>query len=407
MKILWLKSDLLHPVDRGGKIRTYQMLKHLKRDHQITYLALTTSDDTREAFDRADEYCHKLITVPWKETAKFSPKFYCDLMMNLGSSLPYAIQKYRSPAMRGAIDRELSENQYDIVVSDFLVPSINLPQSHVPSVLFQHNVESMIWQRHYETANNKAKKGYFYGQWRKMVRYEREACRRFDCVIAVSDVDRELFRNQFKLAEVHDVPTGVDTAFFQPMTASKDPFGLVFTGSMDWLPNEDAIVYFAEQILPQIAAEIPQVNLTVVGRKPTSRLKALAETNPRIKVTGRVEDIRPFMAAASAYVVPMRIGGGTRIKIYEAMSMAMPLISTSVGAEGLPLRNTEEVLIEDEPSAFAQAVIRILKDKEFARRIGEKARQVVCERFGWQHAANKFAEICQRVAKKQVQALAA
>jgi glycosyltransferase involved in cell wall biosynthesis len=176
---------------------------------------------------------------------------------------------------------------------------------------------------------------------------------------------------------------------------------------MDWLPNEDAILYFTETILPRIAAEIPQVKLTVVGRKPTSRLKALSETNPRLTITGRVDDIRPYVARASAYIVPMRIGGGTRIKIYEAMSMGMPVISTSIGAEGLPLRNREEILIEDNPADFAQAVINVLQDRNLARRIGESARQSVCEKFGWERAARTFSQICCRVASKQVSARAA
>ena len=399
---------MLHPVDRGGKIRTYQMLRHLKKIHDITYLALTTSDDSQAAFDNATEYCDKLITVPWQETQKFSPRFYCDLAMNLGSQLPYAIQKYRSDAMRNAIQKELNRVRYDVIVCDFLVSSINLPKGlDVPVVLFQHNVESMIWHRHYDTAENRVKKAYFYRQWQKMLRYEREICRRFDCVIAVSDVDRNFFQKEFDVTEVYDVPTGVDTEFFQPMAASNKPYDLVFTGSMDWLPNEDAILYFAESLLPLIAAELPEVELTVVGRKPTNRLRKLSETNSRVTVTGRVDDIRPFVGGASAYVVPMRIGGGTRIKIYEAMAMAMPVISTSIGAEGLPLRSGEEILIADSPTDFAQAVIKILRDRNFAKQIGENARRSVCEQFGWERAATLFSQLCIRVAGKQATARAA
>jgi len=176
---------------------------------------------------------------------------------------------------------------------------------------------------------------------------------------------------------------------------------------MDWLPNEDAILYFAESLLPLIAAELPEVELTVVGRKPTNRLRKLSETNSRVTVTGRVDDIRPFVGGASAYVVPMRIGGGTRIKIYEAMAMAMPVISTSIGAEGLPLRSGEEILIADSPTDFAQAVIKILRDRNFAKQIGENARRSVCEQFGWERAATLFSQLCIRVAGKQATARAA
>jgi len=194
VKILWLKSDLLHPIDRGGKIRTYQMLRHLKELHEITYLALTTSDDSREAFDNAAEYCSKLVTVPWRETQKFTLKFYGDLAINLTSHLPYAVQKYQSEAMHRAIQDELSRARYDVIVCDFLVPSINLPKDlNIPVVLFQHNVESMIWHRHYETAKNGVKKAYFYGQWRKILRYERAECRRVNRPNARYNIARDFF----------------------------------------------------------------------------------------------------------------------------------------------------------------------------------------------------------------------
>jgi polysaccharide biosynthesis protein PslH len=408
VKILWLKSELLHPVDKGGKIRTYQMLKHLKRDHHITYLSLRNPGLTREDFDAAREYCQKLVTVSWKEARKFSAKFYRDLAANFRSPVPYAVEKYRSEPMRRAIELEISGGNYDLVVCDFLVPSINLPEEmNCASVLFQHNVESMIWQRHYETQSSRLKKRFFFNQWQKMQAYERQACRRFDAVIAVSGVDRDLMREQFSLGEVYDVPTGVDTDYFQPLGGERQPAEVVFTGSMDWMPNEDAILYFADNILPLITRALPDVKLTVVGRNPTGRVRALAEANRQIKITGRVEDVRPYVDRASAYVVPIRVGGGTRLKIYEAMAMEKVVISTTVGAEGLPVRDGEELIIADRPGEFADAVIRTLRDEQFARKIGQSARRVVCEQFGWNMAATVFADVCERVVRTGSQRRAA
>ncbi len=408
MKILWLKSELLHPVDKGGKIRTYQMLKHLKRDHDITYLSLAGPSDPVESFDLATEYCHRLQTVVWEEAPKFSARFYRELALNLSSPLPYAIQKYRSPVMQRAIERELSRNHYDVVVCDFLVPSVNLTETNrCATVLFQHNVESIIWQRHYEIERGRLRKAFFYNQWQKMYRYERDVCRRFDSVVAVSRVDRDLMAKEFGLSEVYDVPTGVDTDYFRPSDAERDPAEIVFTGSMDWMPNEDAINYFAEEILPLIARSIPGVKLSVVGRNPTARTKSLAEANPAITVTGRVEDIRPFIDRATAYVVPLRVGGGTRLKIYEAMAMGVPVISTSIGAEGLPVRDGEDLLIADTAEGFAQTVTRVLLDKQLAARIGSQAHRVVRERFGWSVAACAFAEVCERAASRELRMRAA
>jgi sugar transferase (PEP-CTERM/EpsH1 system associated) len=406
MKILWLKTELLHPVDKGGKIRTYQMLKHLRRQHYITYLTLCDpATDTPSAYLDAEEYCHHLAAIPHIARKKFSPAFYCELGLNLGSPLPYAIQRYRSARMQEAIKNALLKVDYDVVVCDFLTPSINMPERlSVPTVLFQHNVEAIIWARHYQNSTNKLKKAFFFNQWRKMQNYERQVCQRFDAVVAVSDVDRDLMRQEFGLDRVYDVPTGVDTQYFAPAPAEANPFELVFTGSMDWMPNEDAILYFAEQVLPKVAATIPEVKLTVVGRNPGAKLAALAAADSRITITGRVDDVRPFINRAAAYVVPIRVGGGTRLKIYEAMAMAKPVISTTIGAEGLAVRNGEELLIADEPQSFARAVISVLQERAFAEQLGRAAREVVCEQFSWQRAAAAFGQVCERVQK---QALAA
>jgi len=408
MRILWLKNELLHPVDKGGKIRTYQMLKHIKRDHEVTYLSFANAEDAGEMVARAVEYCHKLVTVPWREPQKSGARFYRDLAFNLCSPLPYAIQKYRSRAMREAIERETRERDYDAIVCDFLTMSINLPPAlYRAAVLFQHNVESTIWQRHCEMQTGAIKRAFFHHQWQKMSDYERSVCRRFNTVIAVSPVDREQMREAFGLQEIYDVPTGVDTDYFRPLGGAAASPELVFTGSMDWMPNEDAIHYFAEQILPRIAREIPDVTLSVVGRNPSPSLKALAAANAHIKVTGRVPDIRPYVDRAAAYVVPIRIGGGTRLKIYEAMAMDKPVISTRIGAEGLPVRDGEELLLADDPEGFARAVIRTLNDARLAGRLGRRAGALVRERFGWDRAAARFIEVCERAAGRSARRRAA
>jgi sugar transferase (PEP-CTERM/EpsH1 system associated) len=400
MQILWLKTELLHPVDKGGKIRTYQMLRHINRSHNVTYLTLVTPNEPVESLTQAGEYCHQLIPITHADAPKFSARFYRDLAFNLSSPLPYAIQKYRSQAMQQAIEHELNARHYDAVVCDFLTPSVNFRRtSATPAVLFQHNVESMIWKRHYETQPSPLKRALFHNQWQKMLRYERDICRQFDAVVAVSAADRDQMCDEFNLRNVYDVPTGVDTEFFRPLGGQTQATELVFTGSMDWLPNEDGICYFVETILPLIAEAVPDVKLTVVGRNPTARLKALADADTRITVTGRVEDVRPYIDRAAAYVVPLRIGGGTRLKIYEAMAMGKPVISTTIGAEGLPLRDGTDLLLADAPDAFAKAVVRTLTERALARQLSERARSLVCERFGWQHAAESFLAICDRVVR--------
>ncbi|MGB8507059.1 MAG: hypothetical protein WCD76_01515, partial [Pyrinomonadaceae bacterium] len=188
MKILWLKTEPLHPVDKGGKIRTYNMLRELKREHEVTYLTLDDGTASADARERATEYCDELVCVPHQTRAKFSPGFYVDLAANLASPLPYAIKKYESSGMRREIVERTRAGRFDVVVCDFLTPSINVPDGELnaATLLFQHNVEAMIWKRHYEVQANPLKKAYLYDQWRKTRRFERRECRRFDYVAAVS-----------------------------------------------------------------------------------------------------------------------------------------------------------------------------------------------------------------------------
>jgi sugar transferase (PEP-CTERM/EpsH1 system associated) len=409
MRILWLKTELLHPVDKGGKIRTYQMLKELKRDHHISYIALDDSSADTESRARSVEYCDDLICVPHSTRPKFSAGFYAELAGNLLSPLPYFMKKYESPGMRRAIEEQLSRQTFDVLVCDFLQPSINVPDGlPIPSVIFQHNVEAMIWKRHYEMQRNPIKRAYLFDQWRKTRSYERAACNRFDAVVAVSREDRQLMMNEYGVKHVDDIPTGVDTNYFAATSDSvSQPHNVVFTGSMDWLPNEDAMQYFTREILPLVREKLPDLTLTVVGRNPYPSLVELSQRDPAITVTGRVDDVRPYIERATAYVVPIRIGGGTRLKIYEAMAMGKPVISTTVGAEGLPIRDNTEILLADTPASFAQAVVRVLTDEELAKELGLNAKRLVCENFGWERVSASFARICENtISRSRVSALA-
>jgi glycosyltransferase involved in cell wall biosynthesis len=231
-----------------------------------------------------------------------------------------------------------------------------------------------------------------------MQRFEQEACRRVNCVVAVSEADAEKMQRDYGLEKVYDIPTGVDVDFFKPMnTIATRPNSLVFTGSMDWLPNEDAMQYFINEIMPLVRKAVPDLRLTIVGRSPYPSLVELAQRDSSISVTGRVDDVRPHMEGATAFIVPIRIGGGTRLKIYEAMAMEKPVISTTVGAEGLPVRDGVELLLADDPKAFAEAVINVLSDSSLANRLGKNAAALVRENFGWRRVSATMADICKTV----------
>jgi sugar transferase (PEP-CTERM/EpsH1 system associated) len=393
--ILWIKTEFLHPVDKGGRIRTYQMLRALRREHRVTYLTLDDGSAAPNAEELAHEYADTVERVPFSPPAKGSIGFFLDLLRNVFSPLPYAVARYRSRALTARLREVCASRDVDVVVCDFLAPSLNVPDDlGKPTVLFQHNVEAMIWERHAAVAANPVKRAYMRRQWQRMLRHERTECARFDHVIAVSPEDATVFRDRFGVQNVSHVPTGVDTEFFRPSGEQhRRPHEIVFTGSMDWMPNEDAIRWFVEQILPLIRERVPDATLTVVGRNPPAAIRALAD-DTGIIVTGSVPDVRPYIERARAFIVPIRIGGGTRLKIFEAMAMERPVVSTTIGAEGLPVHDGVDALIADAPAAFADAVVQLLLDPALATRIGDAAAAMVRAEHGWDRVAARFAEIC-------------
>jgi polysaccharide biosynthesis protein PslH len=218
-----------------------------------------------------------------------------------------------------------------------------------------------------------------------MERYERTYLNRADHVLAVSEQDRNAFSKFVDPSRITVIPTGVDVDYFRPSSElEQTPNSLVFSGAMDWMPNEDGILYFIHEILPLIRREIPEISLCVVGRDPSRKLRDLAASLPSIQVTGRVEDIRPFVRRSAVYVVPLRIGGGTRLKIFEAMAMGKSIVSTTIGAEGLPINPGKDVLIADQPQEFADATVALLKDPSRRTEMGRAARELVGTRFSWE-----------------------
>jgi sugar transferase (PEP-CTERM/EpsH1 system associated) len=396
MRVLWLKNELLHPVDKGGRIRSFQMLRAIQREHHVTYLTLDDGTATQEAIDQAGEYADEVIRIPFQLTRRGSVPFVAELARNIVSPLPYSLWRYRVPAFEAELVRQMQRPDIDVVVCDFLTQAVNVPQNLAkPVVLFQHNVEAEIWRRHAEIASNTIVRHYFAAQWRRMVRFEQATCRRLHRVIAVSDADAAHFRDRYGVRQVDAVATGVDTEYFKPSGAlSSDGSRIVFTGAMDWMPNEDGIDFFAAEVLPLVRKEVPNATLTVVGRNPVPRVRALASAERGIEVTGTVPDVRPYLERAAIFVVPLRIGGGTRLKIYEAMAMERPVVTTTVGAEGLPLTPGEHALFADDPALFAAHCVALLRDPARAAALGRAGGAFVRRTVGWDRVAAQFMTHC-------------
>lgn len=396
MKILWIKTDFLHPTTRGGQIRSLEMLRRLHARNEVVYVAFS-NNPSGEGVARSTEYSSRAYAVPHSPPPRRSLRFAGQLLRGLADPLPVSQRRYVSPVMRAKIAELTHETRFDTIVCDFLAPAPNVPDLGA-CVLFQHNVETAIWRRHADTARNPVARAYLRQQASRMLAYEREVCRKVRHVIAVSAEDACQFRKLFGLeGPVSEVPTGVDADFFAPPGASPRS-GIVFVGSMDWLPNIDGVRFFVESILPLIRRTHPSCELIVAGRDPAPAIRQLVKSDSRIQVTGTIPDIRPYLWNSAISVVPLRVGGGTRLKIYESMAAGVPVVSTTIGAEGLAVQPGEHILLADTPEAFAQACAGLLSDAEQSRRQAEAAQRLVKERFSWDQVALGMEQILSRYA---------
>jgi glycosyltransferase involved in cell wall biosynthesis len=399
MKILWVKSGGLLPLDSGGNIRSFKIACELARRHDVslfTYYPNITPDphpQLAEPFARV-EY------LPLSVPQRFSVRDMLAYGANMLTLQPYQMRKYCRPRAVRRLRQLLCDGNYDVLLCDFLETATAVPWDlRIPTVIFTHNVEAQIWRRYFLVRRNPLWKMVAWREYQTVALAERRLTALADHVLTVSDEDRRSFLEFLPEDKLTTIPTGVDLDYYRPPESSSPGRSLVFTGSMDWLPNEDAIIYFAAEILPLIRQRIPDVTLSVVGRRPTRKVLALAEANPAVRVTGAVDDIRPYVHEAAVYVVPLRIGGGTRIKIFEAMAMGSAVVSTSIGAEGLPVTHGQDILLADTPETFAIQTIGLLTNLTERDRLGRTARRLVESRYGWPEVTGVLERVLMQVAK--------
>jgi sugar transferase (PEP-CTERM/EpsH1 system associated) len=393
MRILWVKVGGLWPPHMGGRLRSFHLISELSRRHRVTVLTTHGPGDDPEGLAAALPACEEVLSVPYTIPKRGTVRFGLALLRSWLSSSPVDILKCRVPSLRSQAERVLATG-VDLCVADFLVAPANLPDTGAtPVVLFEHNVEYMIWKRLRDVERVPWRRALLEVEWKKMRRYEARACEEADLTLAVSDADRELLGTCAPRATIRTIPTGVDTAYFYPNGCAETPASLVFTGAMDWYPNEDAMLHFIDAILPAIRRSVPEVSLSVVGRNPTERLRSVA-ARAGAHVTGTVEDVRPHVARAAVCVVPLRVGGGTRLKIFEALAMGKAVVSTTIGAEGLPVVPGQHLLLADDAEDFAHTVTSLLRDPERRQHLACAGRRLVEERFSWARVTDEFEAHC-------------
>lgn len=395
LRVLVLDEEPPYPLDAGKRIRTWNLLKELAPRHRITYLCYADQHDS--AAQRAlGETGISLIPVAPRqlETGNW---LYARLLTNCFSPRPFSVDKHFRRRFQRAVAGLIDAGHYDLIHCEWtpyaqfafgLRPSGS--GNSVPVLIASHNIEADILRRRAEQQSNSLARRYFQIQAARMERFERSVFARAHTVTAVSENDRRLAQ-AWGANNAWIVANGVATDFFcrnsQPAESHRNE--LLFLGSLDWFPNIDAVRYFLAEIFPRVRTLNQEITLSIVGRRPDAALRKLVESVEGASLIGEVPDVRPYLERAAAVVVPLRIGGGTRIKILEAMATGKIVISTSIGAEGLEVEPNVHLLIADNPRDFAAAVSRALDPHQFDG-MPDRARRLAEERYSWTSQAREL-----------------
>ncbi|MFA6635888.1 MAG: glycosyltransferase family 4 protein [Candidatus Omnitrophota bacterium] len=397
MRALFLIRDMPYPDDTGYKKRNMALIRELsKRGFEVILFSPAADGDNFSADTVLTGYCKKIISVPVKKQHKLFVLF-----RGIFSTVPFGAGYRSHGELLDAVRGYVADHSVDIMICDSVYRALNVPfDLKVYKVLCEQNVESVILKRYAINANNPVKRVFALLEFLKLRRFERLIWRRFDLVVACSETDKAYMLKSAEGVRVCVVNNGVDSEFFMPYGKSfeKDK-NIVFTGQLGWYPNRDALRYFVDRIFPLVKKEIPEVVFWVVGRSIGEKIQDLNKNDPRIKVTGFVEDVRPYIAKAGVCVVPVRIGSGTRIKILEALSMEKTVVTTSIGCEGLETEDGKHLVIRDDAEGFARAVIDILKRRDRYTFLGINGRKLVEKKYVWDNVFKSLDEVFSREAE--------
>lgn len=386
LHVVVIGYELPYPLTAGNRLRTLNLLLPLAQRHRITFLARRNSDPAEAehaaAFMKSKGIDTVLVDTP--VPSRSGLRFYARLALNLASPLPYPVAAHFCREVREAIDRLDAARTVDLWQIDALAFAQSvMGAASGAKVLNTHNVETMIWKRYRETEASPLKRWYIAQQWKKYDRFERWAFANFSRVVAVSQEDARLMREQFGAPRVDVVDNGIDRAYFEGVERRPHPGRILFLGSLAWRPNVDAINVLLDQIFPAVRAEVPGATLALVGREPSDALVRRAAATPGVELHANVPDVRPYLGNSTVMTVPLRVGGGSRLKILEAMAAGLPVVSTRVGAEGLEITPGQDYIQADEPEAMAQALVNCLRTPEAAEALAHRARPYILDRYDW------------------------
>lgn len=394
MKVLIITAFLPYPLNNGCRVRQYHVLKRLAQNynHEIVLISFIESTDELVYLPILQSFCTRIETVLRKKSNfsaqsisrfNFRKKQFSNLLNCIFVNEPFGVLRFLSGKMEAKIKAVMSEQVFDIVQIEFTQMASYMPKdSKIPTVLVEHDVDFIRQLRNFRNISRPIPKLESFIEWLKIRKYEIEMCRKYKKVIVMSSVDKEMLLAKDKNLDISVVANGVDTAYFQPIDTEYDNCTLMFLGLPSHGANLDSLRYFCKEIYPKVRAKLPSIRLTVFGEGWVAAFGDLC-CDKSITLKGYVEDLRPYLAHCAALIVPLRIGSGTRLKILEALAMGCPVISTSIGCEGLEVTNGQDILIADKPAKFARRIVDVVTDTRLRQRISKNARRLAETKYSW------------------------
>lgn len=400
MRVLFLSQIVPYPPHGGVLQRGYNIVREIARDHELDLLAfvhrdiLRTPAEIERSRSVLQDFCRSVAFFDlWPKRSRL------DRLLAIGAGLvlpePFSVIAHRSAEFGRRIREIVHERGIDVIHYDTIALARFMGCAPgIPSVLTHHNIESQLMARRAAVERWPAS-AYLAMQTRKLIDYEKSMSPRFDVNVTMSDLDAEALRQLAPSVTTAVVPNGVDVSYFSPGSEAEEP-AMIYTGGMNMFANRDAVMHFVDNIWPAVKAARPDARFDIVGQDPPAELVQRAQGDPGLRIHGFVDDVRPLVKKAAVYVVPIRVGGGTRLKVLDALAQGKAIVSTAVGCEGIEVTSGRDIQIEDDPDAFARQVVTLLEDSDQRRRLGAEARRLAEARYAWGPIGGRLAEAYQQ-----------
>ncbi|MEO6693612.1 MAG: glycosyltransferase family 4 protein [Ignavibacteria bacterium] len=387
MRILFISYDFPYPPTGGSISRDYNLIKQLSKNHELHWINRTIRGDIRQEYiDEMDKYFKNIKIVKWDYKQNIP-----GLLKSFFTDIPYIIKRFESEEMNKIVRETINDNVFDLVLCDHIYLTQYLPDNITDKIpVIPNNEDCGFTYYKRMTANSGFLRSLYAGsQWKKLLNYEIKVLKKYNVYITTSEKEKEMISGYYDKAEICVIDNGVDTKFFSERDRKDHSPNIIFTAWFKYYPNAQAAIDFVKNIFPKIQKEIPEIKFYIVGKEPPQKVMDLQKIE-NVFVTGYVDDIREYLRNADAAVIPLQIGGGTRLKILEAMSMKIPVVSTHLGAEGLEVENRTNILLAGNDKEFAEHVIEVIRDKQLSTNLTDNARLLMEEKYDWQKIGNRL-----------------